>query len=407
MTNEQMLFELIGEINDAHIEEVDRKIRTVKFRKATALTSLVAVLVIVAVAIVPLINIVLSPLGAGGANAGHSLYGVTAGGYFYYEMPNDGIYRYTPNGESIKLVDIKLKHYWYDFTANEQGLYYTISEQPVVYKIAHNSDTPQVLFEDKSAVNLSIRYYDNTSIEIFTSKTSEDYADFTSREFVIDTTTGEEKFTIFEYSSHINYEVHEAPNVNPNTAEENAYTDTTYTVDEVTYKLGTRIIKAVEHTDGGFTLTENGKTLLKGVDRVDYIPVKATNDYIVFSLGEGGTAIDTVWHYYIARANGDDTRILSTHASVPEGDDSHFYYIDYDDNLICIDMRTGEPTTLLSENDLSYKQMYSDGRYIYICTYNGESSAKRLKTPPVCYEIIKDSTNAPKELKIIDDNIVE
>lgn len=406
MTNEQILFEIIGEINDEHIEEVDRKIRTVKHRKTTAFASLTAVFVIIAVAIVPLIYMLMSPLGAG-ANAGHSLYGVTAGGCFYYEMPNDGIYRYTPQGESVKLVDIKLKHYWYDFTANEQGLYYTINEQPVVYKIALNSDTPQVLFEDKSAVSLSISYYDNTSIEIFTSKNSEDYADFASREFVIDTTTGEEKFTIFEYSSHINYDVYEDPYVDHDTADENAYTDTTYTVEEVTYRLGTRTIKAIERTGGGFTLSENGNTLLKRVDIVDYIPVKATSDFIVFSLGKGGTTLDPVWHYYIARANGVDTRVLSTYASVPEGDDNHFYYIDYDDNLICIDVRTGETSTLLSESDLSYKDLYSDGRYIYICTYNGESSAKRLKTPPVCYEIIKDATNTPKELRIIDDNIVE
>ena len=374
MTNAELLLDVIGEIDDEYITDVERRISIVRKRRKATWSSMAAVFVVafsvliftITSGYIPKLDNVASNTilndeekytmtesdnKSNGSNkdswdessdehlfgeygsisdnsntgsGAHGMYGVAFEGYFYFEVPSDGIYRYETKGNCEKLVDTTDGE-WLYFIVNKNGLYYTNGKK-AIYRIAHDSNTSTKLAGLSFAYNI-INTYGKNDICVLTNS---------DKRIIVDGITGEEKS---EYLSTV--------------------------------------------------------------------PIKATDDYMVFSKGYDYNDTDMWWNYYIKRADGTDSSAMHTHASTPEGNDKFFFSIDYDDNLLYYDIETGTESILLNEKDLSYKDLYSDGEYIYLCEYNGEQNAKELENPPICYKINYDNNGKPIKLTLIDDNIID
>lgn len=445
MTSADMLLDVLGDIDEQYIEEIDKRISFVKKRKVISFVSVAAVFVILCTSIIPLLKLQPNTSlkfnmqdsesssitdnsasfdGLTGGYGGCSNYGITGYatcGYFYYEVPSDGIYRYTPSeGCSEKIVNIKNFDTWYDYVVNDIGLYYT-PDNKILFKIEHNSDRVETLYSDADINHLTPYPYTANDIQLSINKTTitqSGYKANASKNIVIDGITGEEKTTLSNITFYTNEKLYNEL-FNKHLEDPTSYTieeiyeltnkTTEYWADEVTHQLGDRtLVLKYNENGGGFYLTENGKRIEDYFTISGSEPIKATDDYIVFSMGQGGTAtITPVYHYYIARANGNDSRVVSSSAHRPEGDSKFFYYIDSDGNITSLDVETNEKAVLKSNKNYVYYDLYSDGEYLYLFKYIGETSAKRFDIAPVCYEIIKDENGKPCELKLFDDNIVK
>lgn len=443
MTNKELLLDVIGEIDDQYIEDVDSRIKTIKKRHTFIYISLAAVFVILAISIAPLFSLIPQSsipddsyinfddtpkvdnppenkvsgsddyyggyVGNLGGCANYGMVGVANGEYFYFEIPDDGIYRYkVSNGCSEKIVDMKLSDEWIEFVVNDYALYY-LHNDTTIHRITHSSNNAEEFYASDKIDSLSIEPYTSTDIKVFIM-----YDNFlSSKEVVVDGITGEEKDTLYNYDTNKYDEIYnrlaqEHPDFPSRSIDDMVLDELLSSLTEVvTHQLRDRTLILTLDDNGGFVLSENGNMLEDYLKVSGQYPVKATKDYMIFSLGTGGTDIDPTYHYYIARANGEDTRVLSSFAHSPQGNSFFFYYIDREGNLTCHDVVTNEKTILMSDSNLAYYDLYADEDYIYICRYNEEKNAKKLKAVPVCYKVEYDSNGKPYELRLIDKNIVE
>lgn len=394
MTNKELLLDVLSDVQDEYIEDVTKRISAVKTRRYTAWTSIAAVFVLLCGSLTFMLN----QMSVG--RAAWSFQADSVNEYKYYEIPDDGIYRYKQGEKPTRIVKIK-EDSFYEFIVNEHALYYT-TDNKTVYKVPHESDEPQVFFEDADVNWLYI--YAHTMNDI---KLSLDYYDgidqlngyLKIKEVILDGVTGKEKCVTYEYVSYTNFELVDEyldQNYSDEQAMEKATTDSTYYAKKIIYETRNRTLNAKLNNDNTYALTENGKVLFEFSDNYSLTPEKATSEYVIFKIGEyydsdGFGSFD----YYILRDNGEDSIVTSTEASEVEGDADFLYYIDYDDNLMCVDTKNNETYTLFHQKDLSFKDLFSDGEYICISEYDGNDA-------PDNYKIIFDENGRPCDLSLVD-----
>lgn len=197
MTNTEMLLSALNEVDDRYLLEVDKRISSVKTRRRATFSSIAAVFVLV----IGSFAFMISNMAWG--NAGYGIHGESAGGYFYYEIPFKGIYRYTVGGESELIVKVKRAQF-YEFIVNDIGLYY-ITDDTSVYMIPHGSDESSLFFEDEELNFFNMYKYDSTDLLLRL-----DYSDdeiYHEKEVIIDGKTGEEKRVTFEEKSRYQHDV--------------------------------------------------------------------------------------------------------------------------------------------------------------------------------------------------------
>ena len=407
MTNTEMLLSALNEVDDRYLLEVDKRISSVKTRRRATFSSIAAVFVLVIGSFAFMIS------NTAWGNAGYGIYGESAGGYFYYEIPYDGIYRYTVGGEAELIVKVKRAQF-YEFIVNDIGLYY-IPDDTSVYMIPHGSDESSLFFEDEELNFFNMYKYDSKDLLLRL-----DYSDdeiYHEKEVIIDGKTGEEKCVTYEHKSYYENDVIEELDEQGYSYEdalENTHAIINeYIADEIDYTLENRNLKATAISDkkrydyGTYTLTENSKKLLADDEHLSDIPQRIYKDCIVFKIGEKYEDDDSaLFDYYIARANGKDSKIKSTSATTAQGNADYLYYIGDDDNLMYINTYTSESKVLQHLDELSYKNLFSDGKYIYISDFYFTKRGKTIYTIE-CYEIEFDENGKPTGLKLIDENIIE
>lgn len=421
MKNTELLLDAIGDVQDEYIRETERFISRKRKARIAAISSIAAVLVIVTVITVivriagqksSVLNEYDDPAEIWGGNANYSVTAETGGGYLYYEIPYDGIYRYQPGKTAVKLVDTE-KREWCDYLVNDDALYFThwnltVDRDKTVYRIPHGSDTPEVLYRDSDAKRVSLTATAGTHDLCLYIETAE-YAD---KEIIIDGVTGEEKEIISSYSltedtekwneliDDDNYDVDELYDM--------THTETSYHNPRITYTVGERTITALMDDEDsgyfGYSLTENGKILRAGCS---VIPKKAMKNCLVFERGDIESAPDDLpqFGYYIIREDGTHNSVTLENVGDLQGNDTYWYYLDFDDNLIAFNTRTLEKSVLMHQEDLSYCQLASDGEYLYLYDYADEQSLKEAVTPISCYKIIYNADGVPTSPELIDDDI--
>lgn len=456
MTNVEKLLNALSEIDDRYILEVDKRISAVKTRRRATFTSIAAVFVAIIMVAVFIANSghipstknnidnILSTenefvyntenqTGAthqydfddiddtddadhkgGSAGCSRGFTAVATNNMLYFEIPYDGIYRYTI-GEKTELLVKEKSDSRCQYIVNDIGLYYSLDEKSI-YTIPHNSNKPKLFFENNNHL-IHMRVYNSTDLLLEINYSADVFVH--DKSIIVDGKTGDIKTTVYESKSRYDgkledelieqgYSYEEAVN--------KAFTLDEYFADEIIYTLGNRTLTATPTSDRNsfgfctYTLSENNNQLLQ-VDEIlhEVSPELVNKDCIIFKIGEHDIKDHLpAYDYYIARANGEDSKLKLSYAIPAQGNSDYLYYIDYfdyDDNIMYTDARTGECGTLMHQKDISYNNLYSDGKYIYI--EKEDYSDSKTKYTIECYEIVFDENGVPSDLKLIDKNIID
>ena len=453
MTNTEKLLNALNGVDDSYLLEVDKRISTVRTRRRATWSSIAAIFVAIILVVVFIAKSGYTPstqnnndnilstdnefeyntennTGAihqynfddnvdtddfehkgGSAGGNRGITGVAIDGIFYYQIPYDGIYRYT-QGESTKMLVKEKDPRCYDYIVNDLGLYY-MTDNTSIYFISNDSDKATLFYEDKKINYFSMSRHNSTDLLLEINYSSDAFGH--DKSIIVDGKTGEEKCVAYECKSHYDGALEDKlieQGYSYEEASDKAFICDEYFADEIIYALGDRALKATPTSSRSpfgyctYTLNENEEQLLHGSEIIyELSPEIVDKDYIIFRIGENDTD-EVSLDYYIARANGEDTKLKACSAIPAQGNSDYLYYIDYDDNLIYVDAHTGESKVLTHKKDLSYKEMYSDGKYIYFeeKLYSDDGDETLIIE---CYEIVFDENGVPSDLKLIDENIIE
>lgn len=456
MTNAEKLLNALNEIDDSYLLEVDKRISTVRTRRRATFTSIAAVFVAIILVVVFIAKSGYTPstqnnndnilstdnefeyntennTGAihqydfddnvdtddfehsgGCAGCSRGFTAVATNNMLYFEIPYDGIYRYTI-GEKTELLVKEKSDSRCQYIVNDIGLYYSLDEKSI-YTIPHNSNNPKLFFENNNHL-IHMRVYNSTDLLLEINYSAEVFGH--DKSIIVDGETGDIKTTVYESKSRYDgklenelieqgYSYEEAVN--------KAFTLDEYFADEIIYTIGDRTLKATPTSDRNsfgyctYTLSENSNQLLQGGEILHELSPELVNkDYIIFKIGEHDIKdYMLAYDYYIARANGEDSKLKLSYSIPAQGNSDYLYhidYFDYDDNIMYTDTRTGESSALMYQKDISYNNLYSDGKYIYI--EKEDYSDSETKYTIECYEIVFDENGVPTDLKLIDENIIE
>ena len=389
MTLPELLLDLIGEVKDEFIQAVDKRIATVKSRKRVAISSLAAVFVIAVTAIVLLIAKGPATLDMG-ANANYGITGVAIEDNFYIQTA-DGIYRYTPQGKTKKLVNINIFDNYHKYAVNGSGLYYT-QDNKTVKRIDHDSNNAVEVYscDDASITGLSV--FSSTDISVvlqnLNKNSSGEVVSSSYETVVINGKTGLEK----SRTQHITYD-----------ESNNAILSFENRTD---YTIGDRTIRVLKNGDGTYHLSEDKKasndesfnidTRIKSIG-----PVYAADDYLIFAINNHFNT--RCVRFYIARADGNDTEVVCESPCPPQGNDEYFFNIDDDGNLECISTQTGKTSILANDEQLSYCDFVSNGEYI--CIWHRQENTPEAKIK--CYKILYNTDGVPYDIELVEDDVIK
>ncbi len=410
MKKADLILNAVGDTDSKYLSEVDQFLQRQKKKRYGAIAGIAAMLVLATV-----ISFAVKLYHPWGGNAHYGIDGAVGGGYFYFEFPHDGIYRYTPGKASEKILDIKGRP-WYDFVVNDDALFYTRWENSwdydkTIYRVPHGLDTVEVLFydDDAKSVNLPSRAAGDDLFVVL--DYDNDTQGFGYRDVIIDGQTGEiknEVSSFFIIEDHALSESMMYSDIDIDEQYQMTHKESSSDDPRISYTVGDRTIIAERNDGGTYDLLENGEKIYESWDP---IPQKMLGSSLVFSGGvtdePTADSPDSLpkFHYLIVRPDGTRDSISLENVGELQGNDTYIFYIDYDDDLIVYDTRTSESKVLMHREELSFFDVYSDGKYIYLSRYNDESSLKDLDHPMTCYQIQYDSDGKPQSLKLIDNDI--
>lgn len=389
MTKAELLLDVIGEAQDYYVEELDEWLTSPKKRRRW-IKPLVAAACVVLVSVTAVFGVRFF-LSFGSNCGGFATEGICAGGYFYYEVQDDGIYRYTPEKGAKRIVGNRSfwniwNNSWYQFTANDDALYYAKGD--TIYRIAHDSTKSEILYRAEGTAEIGELY--PAGAHDITAYIYDNNARVFEKKIIIDGATGEIKSAADKIS---------------------------YTVGDYTYD----IIRENDGLEGySYGLYRNGIRLLDQNDHVEPLNVQPSGDCLILTLGRNGQGfITSPSRFLIIRPDGTMRKVFSGYRFDPQGNGSYFYYLantgDDEGSIIAIDADDDAQTVLITPeelrqydiltsdvlNDDDYEDMlwvyelYSDGEYLYLS--NGYDKI-------MCFSIVYDN-GVPKRIELVDDNI--
>ena len=404
MTKPELLLDVIGEAQDDYLEELDAHIVKVKRRRKQRKVLLVAACLCLVVCTV-VFGLYHFPFGISGSS-NYTSEGIAAGGYFYYEVPGDGFFRYTPEDGSVCLMKGSLFdrwfNRWYSFTANDYGFYYTKDDW--IYRVRHGETASEKLYHYEAKVSTPYMYpagENDIAVEVHYDSQN---AGLHNELFIVDGITSERKTTIID-NNVMQEEIDALPDVMSSEYDDASYkllSQPSDFAEKVTYTVGERTLELVlekgnDWDDYTYRLTENGKQLYNGY--VEPYDVRTAGDSLVFTVGRDGSSIGKDLNGYVI-VDPDGTNHVVNVPSVP-GDERFFYTRkDNDDeqSIIAVRVSDNEKTKLkwdVSEDNIAW-EIESDGEYIWATGYDRIS----------CYRI-EYQNNIPISLTLIDDDITD
>lgn len=308
-------------------------------------------------------------LSAGGGAAP----GTIVNGTYYYAVPHDGLYAYTPGGQSKRLLGT----YWYDtWSANEYGIYYKRGRS--LYVLPHETGKPQKLYtlskSDGTHISFTLLDDENIALTIYNK-----YAEI-RRDILLDGVTGEVQGTLTEPTP---------------------YSKTLVTYALSVFTAGTRTIHLVGDEFSTADMQENGVSILPdGFSISDRYPVHL-GDNLVFRGDDANNPYS--YPIVIIRSDGDDT-FLSPNQYIDRiqggtTDGSYLFYIRDNNTVMCMDAYSGEKWDLTADAESSFLDLSTDGEYLYTCAPWND-----IQT---CWKIVYAEDGRPIGLQLVEENITE
>ncbi len=365
MNKAELLIDVIGEARDEYVYDVYKRASFLRTMRVVLRSSVAAALVFV---MIGLFNIFgrLDYLSFG--NCGNpTVTGTAVDGVLYYEVPHQGIYKYTPEKGSEQI----LWKYWYEeYTVNSYAVYYTRDD--TVYSIPHRTGESKELFTAKGADEISVYPCGQDIIISF-------YIKDNYRNLLIDGKTGENLGTIRGFD------------MDPDTLK------TKDIPQDAVYSVGKRKITVEKEREDSYSIIENGKKVLGTFESVHPLSDFSLGDCLLFGINNN-------YEVLILRPDGRDSTLIfypEEGEGISGGDENYIFDSRFDDNIVCVNAYTGETWDIAKGKDFAYKSVLAaDSDYLYITDNNTHESVS-------CWKISYDSKNRPESLKLVEGNILK
>lgn len=259
-------------------------------------------------------------------------------GDYYYRVAHKGLYRYSPDsGETEKV----LSAFWFDgYLVNEYGVYYNDGKS--LYVMPFDTEKRTRLYRagwNCTHIGFSL-YGDDVVVTVYNKRTEQKY------ELLLEGRSG----AVLETTPCTDYDT-----------------------DALLYwhshfRLGERELElAATGEEGRYDLRENGVSLLPEGVTVGAYPHRF-GDSLWFYCTQG----EETSTCFLVSPTGERLVELPTRNYLAWGGDFALYLWDgdgdgIDDQLYCIDLRTGEEWALPLSGDAEWYDLTCDGQYLYAC----------------------------------------
>jgi len=293
--------------------------------------------------------------------SGNDDIGQMCDGVYYYEVPHDGIWAYTPEGETMRV----LHTFWYEhWQVNDSGIYYI--QDKTLGVALHEGGTRTALYRAKGPfAKFGYILQPDGTVLVTERKKAGTY--FTEKELFIDGKNGD---------------------IIRDNLQPEVYENITLDYSNSHFKVGERELVLVP-TDRAnmYDVTENGLSIMPEGAAVCSTHPEFYGKSLIFWLDPAKSQI------FIVRPDGDDTLIddVSAYYISAYTEDYLFCANNTYNKVVCQDLRTGEFWTLETEETFMVGGVTSDGDWLVT---EGDEI--------ILWKITKDKTGRPEGLKMVE-----
>ena len=357
--------QVIDELDDKYVTEAIRyqKKNRTKITKWLTIAACVCLLLGVGIDTIQRYEFFLASCGAN--------IGKIVDGTYYYHVQSDGVYGYSPEEGSKRL----LSTYWYqDFDVNEYGIYYKQGRS--LYVQEHETGERRKLYRaglfDSSHIGFTLQEDGNVIVTVYNKHKEYQY------ELLLDGMTGEILSTVMEKT--------------PYDAGDMYYSRSHFTV-------GNRTVDLFEvGKTNDYDLLENGKSILPDGKRVERYSMKYIGDSLWFYMNDNAELTGEEQEMFVVRPDGKDEVKKLPFFEMYTGNEEYLFFSEVSSNeMWCFDIETGESWTLEMDQDLTLYSVTSDGEYVYSCAPWGEEQIQ--------WKLEYDEIGRPAAMRLVDKNI--
>lgn len=299
--------------------------------------------------------------------------GTVADGIYYYQVPHDGIYAYTPEGNSKKLLSI----FWVDdWQVNDYGLYFVCGK--TLFVRPHETGKWERLYKGENCthIRLNLQQDGNVIVEAYHKRKKIIY------ELLVDGKTGAILETVMQPTPYGVY------------YKNGKYSDLHYQVGERRLELQNIGKEFV------FRLCENGGALLPEDTLVYRYEHHYYGDTLVL-CGYRDEFNDADYELLVVlRPDGKDTILTVENGNYSAGTDEYLFY-SKEEEVWCLALSDGETWKLEAnvESATDFYDLTADRAYLYSCA--------PWKHEQECWRLEYDEDGRPRGLKLVDGDILK
>lgn len=289
-------------------------------------------------------------------------------GTYYFTVPHDGVYSYTPEEGTKK----ELSAFWEDgWLVNNYGIYYQRGRSLFVQ--VHETGKRQRLYTaawwNWTHIGFSLEEDGNVVVTQYNK-----HRELIS-EVLVDGVTGQ----VLE-------------EVTPVTTYDDWWDGTTLLYSRTRFQLGDRTLTFATTGEAyRYDLTENGRSLLP-----EGMQVSGASQFGSRLWFESADESEHTASWYVAAPDGDDQVITLPRRTYQTGTEDYLFYVDNSNSAIwCIEASTGVRWKLKADADEFYS-IVTDGTWMYTCV--------PWRTGQSCWELVWEE-GRPTALKLVNENI--
>lgn len=299
--------------------------------------------------------------------------GTLVDGVYYYNVSHSGVWCYTPQDGSRRVVSAWEEDGW---QANAYGIYYTQGRS--LYVREHESGKKRRLYKaglfESTDIGFSMQTDGNVVVRVYNKRKDTVY------ELLLDGVTG---------------------NVLEEVTEKVSYSEKGLLYSEAHFQVGDRQLTLVkEEGKDGYDLLENGESLLPEDRRLESSNrIRYYGNTLFWPLCQEEDAVPS--EYLVVRPDGSDSIFESGNRSFLTGTDDFLFYLIGNtstvNSLWCMEIATGECWRVQKNHEITIYDMETDGEWMFTCVPWSEEQ--------VCWRLGYDESGRPTTLELVSEDI--
>lgn len=302
-----------------------------------------------------------------------ALAGTLVDGVYYYNVSHSGVWCYTPQDGSRRIVSTWEEDGW---LANAYGIYYTQGRS--LYVREHESGKKRRLYKaglfESTDIGFSMQTDGNVVVRVYNKRKDTVY------ELLLDGVTG---------------------NVLGEVTEKVSYSEKGLLYSESHFQVGDRqLILVKEEGKEGYDLLENEESLLPEGRRLESSNwIRCYGNTLFLPLCREKDAVPS--DYLVVRPDGSDSILESGNRFFLTGTDDFLFYLIGNtssvNSLWCMEIATGECWQVQKNQEITIYDMETDGEWMYTCVPWSEEQ--------VCWRLVYDESSRPTALELVSGDI--